>query len=104
MEMNMRKVSTALLGALLMLALAACADSGPGPEAAMAYGAAAPAAKLIVDPNEGWDLELLKHLQPFLQAAGVDLIEQPLPSDADEGLERKPQLTGAAEAKTVQPA
>jgi L-alanine-DL-glutamate epimerase-like enolase superfamily enzyme len=61
---------------------------GLDPEAQIAaVRAAAPAARLIVDPNEGWSLDLLKALQPFLRAARVDLVEQPLPSDADEGLE-----------------
>lgn len=46
-----------------------------------------PEARLIVDPNESWNLELLKSLAPTLQALRVDLLEQPLPADADEGLE-----------------
>ncbi len=48
---------------------------------------AAPHAKLIVDPNESWSLGLLRDLQPLLQETRVDLIEQPLPADADEVLE-----------------
>jgi L-alanine-DL-glutamate epimerase-like enolase superfamily enzyme len=61
---------------------------GVEPEAQIAaVRAAAPAARLIVDPNEGWDLNLLKGLQPFLQSARVDLVEQPLPAAEDEGLE-----------------
>jgi L-alanine-DL-glutamate epimerase-like enolase superfamily enzyme len=47
----------------------------------------APRAKLIVDPNESWSLELLKELQGLLQEARVDLIEQPLPAGTDELLE-----------------
>ena len=62
---------------------------GVDPEGQIAaVRAAAPAARLIVDPNEGWNLDLLRGLQSFLRSARVDLIEQPLPSDADEGLER----------------
>ncbi len=61
---------------------------GADPEAQIAaVRAAAPDARMIVDPNEGWSLELLRDLQPFLRSARVDLVEQPLPSDADEGLE-----------------
>jgi L-alanine-DL-glutamate epimerase-like enolase superfamily enzyme len=47
----------------------------------------APRAKLIVDPNESWSLELLKDLQSLLKEARVDLIEQPLPAGTDELLE-----------------
>jgi len=61
---------------------------GTDPEAQIAaVRAAAPAARLIVDPNEGWALAQLKSLQPFLARARIDLVEQPLPSYADEGLE-----------------
>lgn len=48
---------------------------------------AAPEAALIVDPNESWDGALLKAMQPVLLEAGVALLEQPLPSTADEWLE-----------------
>ncbi len=46
----------------------------------------APAAKLIVDANEGWDAEGLARLVPELEAARVDLLEQPLPADRDDAL------------------
>ena len=46
----------------------------------------APAPRLIVDPNEGWDFATLKALQPCLREARVDLVEQPLPAAADEVL------------------
>lgn len=45
-----------------------------------------PAARLIVDPNESWDIELLRAIQPVLAEARVDLVEQPLPAGGDEGL------------------
>ncbi len=62
---------------------------GVDPEAQIAaVRAAAPTARLIVDPNEGWSLDLLRGLQSFFLSARVDLVEQPLPSGADEGLER----------------
>lgn len=51
-----------------------------------AVRSAAPAARLIVDPNESWSLGDLAALQPFLREARVDLLEQPLPADADDGL------------------
>lgn len=47
---------------------------------------AAPAAKLIVDPNESWTIEILQELQPVLERAAVDLVEQPLPAAADAEL------------------
>lgn len=47
---------------------------------------AAPSARLIVDPNESWSIEILHELQPTLERAGVDLIEQPLPAVADADL------------------
>ncbi|HET7268676.1 MAG TPA: N-acetyl-D-Glu racemase DgcA [Oleiagrimonas sp.] len=47
---------------------------------------AVPNARMIVDPNESWNIDLLHDLQPVLQRAGVDLLEQPLPADADDAL------------------
>jgi len=47
---------------------------------------AAPHARLIVDPNESWNIDLLRDLQPELEGAGVELVEQPLPADADDAL------------------
>ena len=47
---------------------------------------AAPYARLIVDPNESWTIDLLREVQPALERASVDLLEQPLPANADDGL------------------
>ncbi len=47
---------------------------------------AAPAAHLIVDPNESWNIGLLRDMQPVLERMRVDLLEQPLPADADDAL------------------
>ena len=47
---------------------------------------AAPAARLIVDPNESWTIDLLREVQPALERSGVNLLEQPLPADADDDL------------------
>jgi L-alanine-DL-glutamate epimerase-like enolase superfamily enzyme len=47
---------------------------------------AAPSAKLIVDPNEGWTIDILREVQPALERASVSLLEQPLPADADRAL------------------
>jgi L-alanine-DL-glutamate epimerase-like enolase superfamily enzyme len=46
----------------------------------------APAARLIVDANEGWTAAHYAELAPALADLGVELIEQPLPADADEAL------------------
>ena len=45
-----------------------------------------PAAKLIVDANQSWSVDLLRRLAPELVALNVALIEQPLPMGADEPL------------------
>lgn len=47
---------------------------------------AAPAARLIVDANESWTMDILREMQPALERARVNLLEQPLPADADDGL------------------
>ncbi len=47
---------------------------------------AAPGARLIVDPNQAWDCDLLNRLAPELSAQGVVLIEQPVPRGEDETL------------------
>jgi len=51
---------------------------------------AAPAARLIVDANEGWSERHLTEVMPALAELGVELIEQPLPADHDEALARLP--------------
>lgn len=52
-----------------------------------AVRAHAPSARLIVDPNESWTLDLLQALQPVLVEARVDLVEQPLPAGEDDALQ-----------------
>jgi L-alanine-DL-glutamate epimerase-like enolase superfamily enzyme len=49
---------------------------------------AAPAARLIVDANEGWSERHLTEVMPALAEFGVELIEQPLPANADDALAR----------------
>ena len=48
---------------------------------------ALPDARLIVDPNESWDIDLLRELQPVLAETRIDLVEQPLPAGEDGVLE-----------------
>ena len=47
---------------------------------------AAPAARLVVDANEGWNARQLERLMPHLAALGVELVEQPLPTREDAAL------------------
>ncbi len=67
---------------LLKLKLGAEGDA----ERVRAVRAAAPDARLVADANEGWTLDQLKAYAPVCAEAGVELIEQPLPADADEAL------------------
>ncbi len=46
-----------------------------------------PSARLVVDANQAWSLELLAELIPRLKDAGVELVEQPLPRNEDALLE-----------------
>lgn len=46
----------------------------------------APAARIIVDPNQAWSCDLLNRLAPEMQSLGVVLIEQPVARGADESL------------------
>ncbi len=46
----------------------------------------APDARLIIDPNEAWDVALLAEILPELARLGVELVEQPVPAGDDEGL------------------
>lgn len=48
---------------------------------------AAPKAKLIIDANESWNIELLRDLQPLLARLPIAFIEQPLPASDDAVLE-----------------
>ena len=48
---------------------------------------AAPDAKLIVDPNESWDQQLVRAMQAVLLVLKVDLLEQPVPAGSDAWLE-----------------
>lgn len=64
---------------LLKLKLGAPGD----PARLAAIRAAAPAAELIVDANEGWNAETLAANLAACAAHGVTLVEQPLPAGAD---------------------
>jgi L-alanine-DL-glutamate epimerase-like enolase superfamily enzyme len=65
--------------------------SGDGDiERVRAVRRAAPAARLIVDANEGWSERHLVEVMPALAEFGVELIEQPLPAGADDALSLVP--------------
>ncbi len=55
-------------------------------ERVAAVRAAAPDARIIVDANEAWTVELLQQASPELARLGVEMIEQPLPAGSDGGL------------------
>ncbi len=46
----------------------------------------APAARIIVDANEGWSAAVYADLAPHLVRLGVALVEQPLPASEDDAL------------------
>lgn len=46
----------------------------------------APKARLMVDANESWNIQTLRDMQSTLERCGVELLEQPLPADADDDL------------------
>ncbi len=56
-------------------------------ERLLAVAEAAPAARLIVDPNEGWSLDILKAMEGPIARCNVVLVEQPLPAGEDAALE-----------------
>jgi len=56
------------------------------PERIAAVRAAAPQAELVVDANEGWTADNLAQNLAACAAAGVTLVEQPLPAGADQAL------------------
>ncbi|MDP2261429.1 MAG: dipeptide epimerase [Caulobacter sp.] len=52
----------------------------------LAVGQAAPNSRLIIDPNEGWSIDILRDARPLLARLNIALIEQPLPADDDHAL------------------
>jgi len=80
----MAKAAAALAGAPL---LKIKVDADDPAARIRAVRAAAPDAALIVDPNESWDRALVEALQDLLVEMRVDLLEQPVPADADTWLQ-----------------
>jgi L-alanine-DL-glutamate epimerase-like enolase superfamily enzyme len=48
--------------------------------------AGAPNARIIIDANEGWNADIYTELAPHLRRLGVEMVEQPLPANADDAL------------------
>ncbi len=57
-------------------------------ERVQAVRQAAPASRLIVDAGERWTEALLARFMPAMLDLRVELVEQPLPADADDALAR----------------
>lgn len=55
-------------------------------ESVRAVREGAPTARIIVDANEAWSLDLLEDIGAELDGLGVEMIEQPLPAGQDDGL------------------
>src|ERR1019366_4783220 len=72
--------------ALLKVKLGGSDEHGGDAARIAAVRAAAPKATLIVDANEGWDERNLSPNLAACAAAGVVLVEQPLPDGGDQAL------------------
>ena len=71
---------------LLKIKLGGSSDDGGDAARIAAVRATAPQAALIVDANEGWDAGNLSPNLAACAAAGVVLVEQPLPEGGDQAL------------------
>jgi L-alanine-DL-glutamate epimerase-like enolase superfamily enzyme len=56
-----------------------------------AVRASAPRARIVVDANEGWTPAIYAELAPHLVDLGVEMVEQPLPAEADGALASMPR-------------
>ena len=61
-------------------------DRGDPAALLAAVRAAAPRPRMIVDPNESWTIGEVRDLQGLMTDLRIDLLEQPLPADADGDL------------------
>ncbi|WP_120716427.1 N-acetyl-D-Glu racemase DgcA [Tsuneonella amylolytica] len=61
-------------------------DAGDPAAQLRAVREAAPAPRLIVDPNESWSMDHVVGLQDLMAELRVDLLEQPLPAGDDAAL------------------
>lgn len=80
---NMARAAAALAAAPLLKVKVDRSD----PAALLtAVRAAAPLPRMIVDPNESWTIDEVRGLQGLMTDLRIDLLEQPLPADADHDL------------------
>lgn len=82
----MAEAAKAATRALLKIKLGGSDEHGGDAARIAAVRAAAPKATLIVDANEGWDERNLSPNLAACAAAGVVLVEQPLPDGGDQAL------------------
>jgi len=80
---RMARAAAALAGAPL---LKVKVDRGDPAMLLAAVRAAAPRPRMIVDPNESWTIDEVRSLQGLMTDLRIDLLEQPLPADADGDL------------------
>ncbi|WP_321393785.1 N-acetyl-D-Glu racemase DgcA [Emcibacter sp.] len=58
----------------------------------------APESRIILDPNESWNMDILRLVDEELAGLGIDLLEQPLPAGQDDGLrEYRPKVPVCAD-------
>lgn len=81
---SMAAATAAMVGARLIKVKVDASDPF---EAIRAVRGSAADARLIVDPNESWDMSLLERIQPLLEELSVAFVEQPLPAGEDACLE-----------------
>lgn len=82
----MAEAAKAATRALLKVKLGGSDEHGGDAARIAAVRAAAPKVTLIVDANEGWDERNLSRNLAACAAAGVVLVEQPLPDGGDQAL------------------
>jgi L-alanine-DL-glutamate epimerase-like enolase superfamily enzyme len=80
---RMAAAAAALAGAPL---LKVKVDRGDPATLLGAVRAAAPNPRMIVDPNESWTIDEVRGLQGLMTDLRIDLLEQPLPAEADSDL------------------
>ena len=71
---------------LLKLKLGGGTGEGGDAERLRRVRAACPAARLIADANEAWTPDILPELMAVAAEVGLELVEQPLPAEADRAL------------------
>lgn len=84
--------ATGLLGSDCLLKIKLGGKDGGDDARLDAIRAAAPTARLVVDANEGWQVDELEKYLQSAQKNKIEMVEQPLPADQDQAL-ANPALT-----------